>query len=97
MRNCKLLLFLGIAFFWAGASSAFAQKDERNLEGQVIDRNGAVVAGATVTLRAEAAVPERSVQTDTEGEFLFEEISNGTYLLTVTGNGCALRMNIAFI
>src|SRR5262249_21020839 len=60
-----------------------------DLRGTVKDPAGAVISGATVTIRDEAKNVERSAQTNGQGEYLLLSVPPGRYTLTVTANGFA--------
>ena len=52
-------------------SSAFAQGGTGQLSGNVVDANGAVVAGATVKLTSGVTAQEREATTNDSGDFAF--------------------------
>jgi Carboxypeptidase regulatory-like domain/Putative zinc-finger len=56
------------------------------VSGHITDRSGAVVAGATVTLR-DASGKTRQTMTGTDGSFHLTELPAGHYELTATANG----------
>ena len=57
------------------------------LEGTVQDSSGAVVAGATVTIRNPDTNLTRTAQTDSFGTFRFEDLPIGTYEMRVVSGG----------
>ena len=61
------------------------QKVRRTLTGTVVDPNGAVIAGATVIL-ADAVAP-RTVTTNDEGKYKFENLPAGNYILQTESPG----------
>jgi len=63
--------------------SAFAQQDLAKLEGVVKDQTGAVIPGATVTIRSEALNIERKVTTSVDGLYSFPQLRPAAYLMTV--------------
>lgn len=65
--------------------SADDQKARRTLLGTVVDPNGAVIAGATVIL-ADAVEP-RTVTTNDEGKYKFENLPAGNYILQTESPG----------
>jgi hypothetical protein len=83
--------FAAAAFCLLAATSlAFAQGVRGNINGEVTDPNGAVVAGAVVKLISGANQQEiRTVQTNTEGLFQFLEIEPSTYDIVITAPGFA--------
>lgn len=62
---------------------AFAQNTNR-LSGTVSDQNGAIVAGAGVTLVEIVSGRTRRAQTSTNGSYLFENIASGKYRITIS-------------
>lgn len=66
-----------------GAVPAAAQPGQ--VRGAVLDETGAVLPGATVTLRGPDGV--RAASTGGAGEYLFENVSDGVYAVTVSLSG----------
>src|SRR5262245_4922557 len=60
-----------------------------DLHGTVKDPNGAVIQGATVTVRDEARNLERAAQTNESGYFTLLSLPPGSYKLTVAAKGFA--------
>lgn len=56
------------------------------VSGQIMDRSGAIIAGATVTLR-DPSGKTRQTTTGTDGSFRLTELPAGQYELTATANG----------
>lgn len=71
----------------ATASAALAQITTGTVTGTVMDTQGAVVPGATVTLVSATQGNRSQAQTNTDGDFVFPNVSAGTYLLRVTMDG----------
>jgi outer membrane receptor protein involved in Fe transport len=82
------LLCLCIGLF---ATAAFAQSEATtgNIEGRVLDPNGAVVPNATVTAKNIATGFERTVTTDSEGNYRIILLPPGTYNVSATASGFA--------
>jgi hypothetical protein len=59
--------------------------------GTVTDSDGALVAGARVTLTCDAAKAERAVISDSAGRFQFDRVVAGGFRLTATAKGMATR------
>src|SRR5262245_43304209 len=76
-----ILLLLGLA------SVAVAQTTSGSITGAVTDPNHAAIAGATVKLTDESKNISLSATTDTEGRFVFPQVSPGTYKLSVEASG----------
>jgi Carboxypeptidase regulatory-like domain/TonB dependent receptor len=66
-----------------------AQNPNGTLRGTVQDSSGARVASALVCLANPQTSFTRDVQSDSRGEFRIEDISAGSYHVTVTANGFA--------
>src|SRR5437016_5859528 len=86
--NCRLTsLVLGL---WAAiiiSSSAFAQSVTGNISGSVTDPNGAVVAGASVTLVNDQTKDKRDQVTNDSGRFNFASVQPGVYSLKIEHQG----------
>ncbi|MCM3904444.1 MAG: TonB-dependent receptor [Pyrinomonadaceae bacterium] len=67
--------------------SVMAQHIRGALEGTVIDPKGAVVQGATVTLRHPGTSSESTVTTDDRGRFNFQNLEAGRYTVTIEKGG----------
>ena len=79
----RTFCFLALWLLALPGSSAFAQGV---FAGQVVDPQGAVVTGATVTLASEGA-PPRSTSSDDQGQFRFADVVEGAYTLQVAAPG----------
>src|SRR5215467_10403539 len=77
-RHAVLPVFL-VLFF---TSAAFGQRTTGDLEGKVIDQNGAVVPNVTITLTGVTVSFKRTVQSDDQGEFRIQQVPIGTYKIT---------------
>ncbi len=75
--TCILVLATCAALAQSGVATA-------DLNGTVTDPQGAVVPGATVTLRNVSTNIERTVTTDTDGRYVFSAVSPANYDLTVS-------------
>ncbi|MGA9966956.1 MAG: carboxypeptidase-like regulatory domain-containing protein [Terriglobales bacterium] len=60
-----------------------------SISGTVVDRTGAVVAGARVSLTREDHSPAQQVVTGQDGQFSFANIASGPFQLTITCAGFA--------
>jgi Carboxypeptidase regulatory-like domain len=61
------------------------------VSGTIIDKTGAAVAGARVTLTLAGQAPAQDTQTDTNGQFFFANVAPGPFQLTVTAQGFATQ------
>ena len=82
MRLLKVSLTLLVVFTLATA--AFTQTATSSLRGTVMDPKGAVIPGATVTLKNAAQGFSREVKTDDRGEYQFQQVPPATYDVTAT-------------
>jgi hypothetical protein len=69
------------------ALPAWAQITTGTISGSVRDAQGAVVPGATVTLVSAARGTTTDTRTSAEGDFVFPNVTSGTYLVRVTMDG----------
>jgi outer membrane receptor protein involved in Fe transport len=76
------MLFL-MALVFVFTSSAMAQATTGDLKGSVVDPNGNVVAGASVTAKNEATAVQKSTVTSGEGNYEIGELIPGKYSVTV--------------
>ncbi len=81
-----LTLFL-MTLVFVFSPSATAQVVTGTLKGKVVDPNGAVIAGATVTAKNEATGVEKTTATSGDGLFVIPDLLPGKYTVTVAGTG----------
>jgi hypothetical protein len=67
--------------------AAFAQSDNAQLSGFVRDNSGAVIPGASVTIKNEATGLERIIQTNESGYYVVSSIPPGSYTVSVSAKG----------
>ena len=84
MKTCYALWVVLLTIF---VSSALAQTGTSSVRGIVLDRSGAAVAGAKVTVSNNGQALQRETQTDDSGEYRFLALPPGTYTLTVEKAG----------
>src|SRR5882672_5201561 len=86
--DMRLRTFLAGAASLLFAVSAHAQISTGNIIGVVHDESNAVLPGATVTLRS-PGLPggPATIATNARGEYRFERLAPGTYVLSVTLSG----------
>jgi len=77
-----LIVLLGLV-----AVPSFAQRTSGAIRGTVTDSSGAVIPGATVTVKGEGTGFNRSTVTNTEGVYSFPELPVGTYSVEVALQG----------
>jgi hypothetical protein len=69
------------------AAQLFGQLEAGKISGTVRDTSGAVIPGATVTVKSVATEAERSVQSGSIGQYLIPALPPGIYEVTVTNKG----------
>src|SRR5215813_9562058 len=69
------------------ATMAVGQTSRGTVSGTVTDPNGAVIAGAEVTLTSAATKLTRTTTTNSEGLYRFEAVDPGTYSVKVSATG----------
>lgn len=77
-RHAVLSVFLVLCF----AAAVFAQRTSGDLEGKVIDQNGAVIPNVSITLTGVTVSFKRTVQSDDQGEFRIPQVPIGTHKIT---------------
>ncbi len=88
-----LQTFLGLIVLMALVAPAVAQVDAPvaqagSISGTVMDAEGDIIPGASVTLAGPAAVAPRTVEAGSNGEFDFTNLApGGPYSVTIGGNG----------
>ncbi|HWW74892.1 MAG TPA: carboxypeptidase-like regulatory domain-containing protein, partial [Pyrinomonadaceae bacterium] len=68
-------------------TAAFGQTSRGTVSGNVTDPNGAVVAGAAVTLTNTQTNVSRTATTNDEGAYRFDAVELGTYTVKVAAGG----------
>ncbi len=86
-----LKVFSGLAFALmislVSFSPALAQATTGTVSGSISDPNGAVVAGATVTLTNTATGQSRTVSTNDRGQFVVASMPIGSYRVSIEATG----------
>lgn len=81
-------LFLGtLVLLLATALPARSQPIKATLTGRILDQNQATITGAQVTLKNRSASKERTLITDANGSFRFNELTPGEYQLSAIARG----------
>jgi len=81
IRRSAIVVALVFSLF--AAASGRAQTGTTSVRGTVLDKSGAVVVGAKVTLANPAQAVHRETQTGESGQYEFQALQPGTYNLTV--------------
>jgi outer membrane receptor protein involved in Fe transport len=89
--------FIGIcALLLASSAAGYAQGVQTgSIRGTVKDQQGLALPGATITATSPALQGERTVVSDTDGNFLFSAIPPGTYSLKVEMSGMSTAQKTA--
>ncbi len=88
----RMKIRLGLCFFaifWmiAGGAASYAQNSRGTILGHVSDSSGAIVAGATVTVRDVDTNVTNTFTTNSSGDFVFVNLVPGPYEITVEAKG----------
>jgi hypothetical protein len=92
-RNFKSLLLLGALIVATGilmftmTPSAMAQSNTGTLTGQIVDQQGAVIAGAAIRIVDPATSSARDTVSNDVGRYTVTGVPPGTYDITVTKEG----------
>ena len=81
LTNLLALSLFSLSLF----STALAQEPTGSIEGTVTDPQGAIVQGATVTVRNTATSLTRTATTTDSGQYRISQLPPGTYDVKVTG------------
>jgi hypothetical protein len=73
----------------AAAAPLVAQDSRGRVQGAILDQSGAVVSGASVTLRNDATGVTVARQSGSTGRYIFDQVDPGTYTVTVKQPGFA--------
>jgi hypothetical protein len=89
MLSKKIALFFPLCMLVAGllVSSPVVAQSTATLQGTVTDSKGAVIPNATVTVRNKATSTERTVQTDSDGNYQVAALPVGNYTVEVKVQG----------
>jgi Carboxypeptidase regulatory-like domain/TonB-dependent Receptor Plug Domain len=82
----KRIVGLALALALGLLPSAFAQGAKGSIYGKVVDESGAVMPGATVTLKG-ANIGAMTTSASAQGDFRFLNLDSGTYKMTVALTG----------
>ncbi len=86
-RQWLITISLLFALSLLSLKIASSQSQAGTVNGTVRDPNGAVVAGAQVTVRNEATGETRDAITDGQGRFKIEGLASGAYKITIKRDG----------
>ena len=74
--------------------AALAQGDNGKISGSVKDQDGAIVPGATVTVKNDRTGEERTANTTTDGTFSIAALKASTYTVTATATGLGTKVSV---
>src|SRR5689334_11363782 len=83
----RLFLIMACVTVVSIGALAQSQANSGNIEGRVVDPNGAAVAGATVTATNQQTGLEKSATTNDEGGFSIILLPPGTYTVKTSASG----------
>ena len=70
-----------------GSACAWAQTGTTSVRGTVMDKSGAAISGAHITVANTAQAVERETNTNASGEYEVLALPPGTYAVTVSADG----------
>ena len=88
-RACHILLCIQLVTMTNCAILSAQSGTSSAITGTVLDTSGAALLGAQVTATEVDTKATRTVQTDSNGRFLFSQVNPGTYTVTVRASGFA--------
>jgi hypothetical protein len=87
-----VLLAFVFAGLWLLAGASWGQTLTASIKGSVKDPSGAVVAGATVTVKSLESGQTRTVESDTDGDYLATALPVGQYQVTAERMGFKMEI-----
>jgi outer membrane receptor protein involved in Fe transport len=87
MKNLAVSLSLVVTLLLA--ANLFAQTETGQITGTITDPTGAVIPGATVTVKSTGTGATRTVSTSADGDYTVANLMPGPYALTVESTGFA--------
>src|SRR5436190_20863919 len=91
MKKLIRLAAMGLPLMLVLASAVLAQTQITTgvIQGTILDEQGGVVPGASVEVRSPDTNFSKTLTTDSDGRFVFLQLSSGRYTLTVSKQGFA--------
>src|SRR5207245_10141096 len=83
MRRSRLSVASAFIFLATVSAAAYGQGPRSSLSGTVVDSSGAVIPGASVTVKNNATGSTFDVVTTVKGTFNIPALDAGTYTVTV--------------
>ena len=81
MSRSLRFTIMTMAFVLCSATAIFAQRTTGDIEGKVTDPNGAVVPAVSITVTGVTVGFNRTIQSDSDGQFRIQQVPIGTYKL----------------
>src|ERR1044072_6274137 len=92
MRTFLQLFCLALALF-VFPIIVVSQSDSGRISGVVKDQDGAIVPGATVTVKNDRSGDERTVTSSENGSYSVAALRASTYTVTATATGLAAKIS----
>src|SRR6185369_1772400 len=86
-RACRQAVTCAFIFAFLVSTTLFAQVTSGSIFGSVNDPSGAVISGASITVRNPETGVSRTVSTTGTGDFVIPNLPPGTYVVTVEASG----------
>src|ERR1700729_1524538 len=89
MNVAKISLFLFVLCIYAiwGGSASYGQQTQASLTGQILDPQGAAIAGSEVIVTNVDTSIARTAQSNDSGRYTVTNLNPGKYSVTVKSNG----------
>ena len=85
----RLTALAGCLFLLAALAFGQSQANSGDIEGRVVDQNGAAIPNAALTAKNQATGIAKNTTADSGGNFRFVLLQPGSYTVTATANGFA--------
>ncbi len=92
---CKRWGLIFVCWMLFGATVLFGQSSVSSLRGSVTDPSGAAVGGAQVVLQNKQTGFSKSRVTNSQGEYQFQQIPAGNYMVAASKTGLAPQLKPA--
>jgi len=91
-RTLGFIFAMALAVVFLSAGRIAAQDVTGSIKGTIVDSQGAVVPGATVTVKSQDKGDERTAIADNDGNFVVSKLTLGKYTLTIEKQGFKKRI-----
>jgi hypothetical protein len=86
MRRALGILFL-VLLIAVASRYAVGQTERGTVAGQITDNSGAILPDTTVTLKNEATGVVQTAKTNSDGNYVFQDVNPGSYTVTAERDG----------